>query len=63
MEIRVIQPDDNKTNYFERIAGFLTGKVKTREQLESRFDCLMTEFAMDLSSASYNSESKTLHIK
>ncbi len=62
MEIRVIQPDDNKINYFERIAGFLTGKVKNREQLDSRFDCFMTEFAMTLSSANYNAEKRTLTI-
>ncbi len=63
MKIEIIQPDNDKTNYFERIAGFLTGKVKTREQLEQRFDILLTEFAMALSSADYDTETRVLRIK
>ena len=62
MIIEIIQPEENKTNYLERIAGFLTGKVKTIEQLESRFDALLTEFAMALPDAAYNAEKRVLKI-
>jgi hypothetical protein len=47
MQIEIIQPDEDKSNYFERICEFLAANgIKTRESLSSRFDCLMTEFAM-----------------
>ncbi len=64
MKIEIIQPEDNKTNYLERIAGFFTGKVTNKEQLESRFDALMTEFAMALRPvAHYDATKRILTIK
>ena len=62
MVFEIIQPEDNKTNYFDRVAGFMTGKVKTTEQLESRFDVLMTEFVMTLPAAFYDAKNKVLTI-
>jgi len=70
MELRIIQPEEDRTNYFERVCGFLQGKVKgNKEVLESRFDALLTEFAMSLAPLSdtkkavYDAKTKTLTIR
>ncbi|MCK5017519.1 MAG: hypothetical protein KAS32_10670 [Candidatus Peribacteraceae bacterium] len=62
MLIEIIQPENDKTNYLERIASFLTDKVKTMEQLEQRFDCLMTEFAMNQPFTDYDAKQRKLTV-
>ena len=48
MQLEIIQNEADKTNYFERLCGYLKARgVKTKEQLESRFDALCAAFAMD----------------
>ena len=60
MELRITQPDEDKTDYLQKVCAYIENRgVKTREDLQSRFDALLTEFAM-ANSGHYDAKAHTL---
>ena len=69
MKLNIIQDDTSRINYLASIKGFVTQKLGSspaQEQLENRFDALLTEYAMQQTlqgyAANYNATAKTLTI-
>lgn len=63
MDILILQSETDKTDYLKLVAEFIEANgVKTQEQLEQRFDILLTQFAME-HNGDYNAEKKILTIR
>jgi len=47
MKLTIDQVESDKTDHLADVVSFIAARgVKTSEQLESRFDAIMTEYAM-----------------
>jgi hypothetical protein len=69
MKLDIIQDDTDCVDYLAEVADFIRrqlGGRPTAEQLESRFDALLTAYALDRAAqgytANYDAATKTLRI-
>ncbi len=69
MNLEIVQDDTDCVDYLADVRGFLAQKLgakPTQEQLDSRFDALLTEYAMQQTlqgyTANYEAATKTLTI-
>jgi hypothetical protein len=62
MILEVVQREDDKTDYISlAILFIMQNGVKTKEQLEQRFQCLLTEFAI-MYRGNFDAKTNTLKI-
>jgi hypothetical protein len=62
MELIITQSEDDDRDYLELLCKFIDAKgIKSQEQLEFRFDCLLTEFA-SLCLGTYDAHKKHLTV-
>lgn len=57
----IVSRVDDHREHFHLVGEFVRDRVKTQEQLESRLDALMTEYAM-MHNAEYDAKERTLRI-
>jgi len=63
MQLTIEQPESDKTDYLADVVRFFRERgVKTKEQLESRFDAIMVEYVLGHKGYSYDPIGHKLNI-